>query len=75
MNTTWRNNRIPSPCTKDCPDRKGGCQINCPRWAEYVKKRDEEYAQRLAIIEGRYYSPAQERTYRETARRKKSTLK
>lgn len=27
----------------DCPRRCAGCAINCPDWAEYVKKRAERY--------------------------------
>lgn len=42
-----------SPCYDsinriDCPDRKAGCAVNCPKWADYVKARDEEYAAKAA---------------------------
>ena len=30
----------------DCPDRKCGCQVTCPKWAKYVEERDKEYEQR-----------------------------
>ena len=32
---------------RDCPDRCVGCAVNCERWAEYVRIRDAEYADRL----------------------------
>lgn len=32
----------------DCPDRKGGCQVDCKKWAEYVEARDKEYEKRQA---------------------------
>lgn len=42
-----------SPCYDtikhiDCPDRKAGCAVNCPKWAAYVKARDEEYKAKQA---------------------------
>lgn len=30
----------------DCPKRKGGCAVDCPEWAAYVKERDAEYKRR-----------------------------
>lgn len=30
----------------DCPKRCTGCHINCPQWAIYVDRRDEEYKKR-----------------------------
>lgn len=30
----------------DCPDRHVGCASTCPKWAEYVENRDEEYRQK-----------------------------
>lgn len=53
-----------SPCDKDCPDRRGGCQSCCEKWADYEKIRNAKYDQRLALIDKRAYSPAQERRYR-----------
>lgn len=35
------------PCGKDCPDRKAACSANCEKWAQYVKKRNAAYAERL----------------------------
>lgn len=45
-----------SPCfdvkTKtDCPDRKKGCAITCKKWADYVIKREANYALRKQIVE------------------------
>lgn len=34
------------PCAKECPRRQAGCAVDCPEWADYVKKRDEEYKER-----------------------------
>lgn len=53
-----------SPCDKDCPDRRGGCQVACEKWAEYEKSRNAKYAQRITRINEIAYSPAQERRYR-----------
>lgn len=30
----------------DCPNRSSGCAVNCPKWAKYVKERDENYEKR-----------------------------
>lgn len=43
---------LENPCydraTKtSCPDRCGGCQLNCPKWKAYEVKRDELYRKRL----------------------------
>lgn len=35
------------PCDRNCPDRAAVCAVSCPRWAAYVKSRDEEYKRRL----------------------------
>lgn len=48
-----------SPCydieTKtDCPDRKAGCAVECPKWAAYVEKRNADYEKRRAAAEARY---------------------
>ena len=50
---TWHGaNRGPEPpCydreTKtDCPDRCGGCQVNCEKWQAYVVERDKGYEKR-----------------------------
>lgn len=34
------------PCTRDCPRRCPGCAVTCPDWAEYLKRREEEYKSR-----------------------------
>ena len=41
--------KIPSPCYDDktktsCPRRCAECATTCKEWAEYVKKRDYNYA-------------------------------
>lgn len=30
----------------DCPNRCGGCQLKCEKWAAYVIERDKVYEQR-----------------------------
>jgi hypothetical protein len=47
-----RISEMDSPCydrkTKtDCPRRCVGCAENCPEWADYVKRRDEHYKERM----------------------------
>lgn len=37
------------PCDRDCPRREAGCGAACPDWAEYVKRRDQEYERRKDI--------------------------
>lgn len=42
-----------NPCHSngvDCPDRHAGCAATCEKWAEYVRKRNRNYNERL------YYS-------------------
>jgi hypothetical protein len=34
------------PC-KDCPERKGGCAVTCPKWREYIAERDKQYEKRV----------------------------
>ena len=48
--------RFENPCydrnTKtSCPDRHEGCAVDCPKWAEYLKKRDAEYKRRDEMFE------------------------
>ena len=48
-----------SPCynesTKtDCPKRVAGCHVNCPEWAIYIDKRNEEYERRKIINTGEH---------------------
>lgn len=50
---TWHgaSNGPEPPCydrlTKtDCPDRHGGCQLNCEKWQAYVVERDKVYEKR-----------------------------
>lgn len=50
---------IQSPCydrkaKQDCPRRHVGCVAACPEWAEYEKKKQEEYASRQTKGLGRY---------------------
>lgn len=42
-------NLIRQPCTRDCTERAPGCAASCPKWAEYVKARDKDYARRADI--------------------------
>ena len=49
MQNTTNSNIRQQPCMRDCPDRKAGCAISCPKWAEYIKKREAEYSRRLDI--------------------------
>jgi hypothetical protein len=37
------------PCERDCPRRAPGCGATCPEWAEYLKRREKDYANRLQI--------------------------
>ena len=41
------------PCSKDCPDRKGGCHSpSCPHgWFEWDKKQASERAERAMMAE------------------------
>lgn len=73
MTTPWRirNFAITSPCTKDCPQRKGGCQIGCDRWAEYVALRAEHYAEQEKERTRYIRTPSEERRYRQKIRRGK----
>lgn len=34
------------PCTKDCPNRVGGCFASCDKYKVYAFSRDKEYKQR-----------------------------
>lgn len=53
----WRTtSELKNPCydteTKtDCPDRCGGCQLNCPKWKAYLVERDELYKKRQIAYE------------------------
>jgi hypothetical protein len=38
--------KLVSPCTPDCPDRKGGCAITCPKWQKYTVERQKIYDKR-----------------------------
>lgn len=33
----------------DCPDRHVGCAVNCTKWNEYIKLREDEYARRKKV--------------------------
>lgn len=58
------------PCGKDCPNRRAGCHAECGRWAEYVEIRDKNYEQRAIRCANAGLSPAEERIYRSTTKRK-----
>lgn len=59
----------------DCPRRHGGCAIDCPEWAEYVKKRDEANRKRYAesnansVISDSHMRHSEKRQRRELAQR------
>ena len=36
-----------NPCRKDCPERKGGCAVNCERWKSFEAWKQEQYKQNL----------------------------
>lgn len=42
----YRQGYVKQPCQKDCSRRNPGCAVNCPDWAEYVKRRDAFYHQK-----------------------------
>ena len=47
-----RNNPCFDMITKtDCPDRKAGCAVTCPKWAEYEREREKEYHDRQVEYE------------------------
>ena len=70
MTTPMRINfTLPSPCVRECPRRKGGCQIGCKEWAEYVALRDEQYARQDAERVQYIHTPSRERRYRQKLRR------
>lgn len=35
------------PCTRDCPERTGGCQAKCARYKTYEGKRNRKYREKL----------------------------
>lgn len=39
--------KIKAPCARDCQERSAECRIACEKWAEYVKRRDEAYEERI----------------------------
>ena len=71
MTTPWRTRKfaLPTPCEKDCPQRKGGCQVGCKKWAEYVSLRDDYYAQQEFERTKYIHTPSEERRYRRNMRR------
>lgn len=65
-----------SPCfnkeTKtDCPDRKGGCAVNCPKWAKYVEEREEEYQQRKIECDAKQLAMREYYDYRAKVQRRR----
>lgn len=60
-----------------CPKRCGGCSVNCPKWAEYCKERNERYDKNLeetkvmrSIYESRYCNQSAYRKERVRKRHK-----
>lgn len=35
------------PCDRNCPRRAAGCAVSCPDWAEYLKRREADYQNRM----------------------------
>lgn len=33
----------------DCPDRKGGCNKDCEKWAKWCELRNKDYRRRLMV--------------------------
>lgn len=54
-------NGLENPCGRDCADRKAGCAIDCPKWREYVEKRNEVYKARVERGEGGQLTDARKR--------------
>lgn len=54
----------PSPCGKDCKERKEGCAINCERWAAYKAEKMAEYEKNAERARNDRYTPAKDRNIR-----------
>ena len=39
---------------QDCPRRHAGCAATCPEWADYEKKKHEEYELRKVQYSGKF---------------------
>ena len=50
----FERTELEQPCVKDCPGRKAGCAINCEKWAEYLKRREKLYEERLRRMENNH---------------------
>lgn len=46
-----KNDYYNGPCSRDCPDRTPGCHGTCPRYKEWVAKREAEKIVRAAYKE------------------------
>lgn len=42
----------PTPCKPDCPDRHGGCQVSCERYAEWKPRYDATMKEIKAKYDG-----------------------
>lgn len=60
------------PCSKDCPDRKAGCAINCEKWSTYLKEREVFYEKRLIESETNVRNDSKRNAINHSIRRKKS---
>lgn len=59
---------LKSPCTKDCPRRRGGCHAECPAWLEYEAYKRQEYEKRVRQNVASQASVDAERRIRRDAR-------
>lgn len=63
-----------SPCTPDCPDRRGDCMLHCSHgYAEYRAARDKVYAARAAAAEASRDASAGKR--KASAKKARKTIK
>ena len=51
-------NKIPSPCTKDCANRKPGCGAMCDRFLDYVAERNASYDAERMRKDAKHYTYA-----------------
>ena len=43
------------PCGRNCPDRKCGCAVTCPKWAAWVDYRSKSYEEKLKADQAEKY--------------------
>lgn len=62
---------LPNPCTQDCPDRHGGCAIDCEKYKAYVQDRTRRYEEQAREREKKRYNEAETRRKQEHIAQKK----